>query len=263
MNGECSGSARVADSSRSIPKAAFRTGGQPVAHLKITRPSGAKRDVSGLEVRLHHRGRRNEPARALSCTELLPASPVRGRTILNLAIPGCSSRCPRRTGALQRARGIRGASRRRTSEATRRRAGRSDRSEDEKGMWRSVLAVPAISFEYRKDRAAAGFVGGRRKQGAQGLCGSSFACADARDLAINQVSHSRSLSRKYYLSPRRNYFKLGAAFYWPAIRTALPYLARDAAGAPRELEGSARHGAHSTGTGPQQRCAGIVPAGDR
>ncbi len=49
-----------------------------------------------------------------------------------------------------------------------------------------------------------------------------------RDLARIGQSHSLALPfpGKYYLSPRRNYFKLGAAFYWAGYPDrALPYLA--------------------------------------
>ncbi len=48
------------------------------------------------------------------------------------------------------------------------------------------------------------------------------------DLARINESHARALPfpGKYYLNPRRNYFKLGAAFYWAGYPArALPYLA--------------------------------------
>jgi tetratricopeptide (TPR) repeat protein len=48
------------------------------------------------------------------------------------------------------------------------------------------------------------------------------------DLARVDQSHALALpfSGKYYLNPRRNYFKLGAAFYWAGYpERALPYLA--------------------------------------
>ena len=51
-------------------------------------------------------------------------------------------------------------------------------------------------------------------------------CAD--DLARIERSHALALPfpGKYYLNPRRNYFKLGAAFYWAGYpERALPYLA--------------------------------------
>jgi tetratricopeptide (TPR) repeat protein len=47
------------------------------------------------------------------------------------------------------------------------------------------------------------------------------------DLARIDQSHALALPfpGKYYLNPRRNYFKLGAAFYWAGYpERALPYL---------------------------------------
>src|ERR1019366_5979460 len=48
------------------------------------------------------------------------------------------------------------------------------------------------------------------------------------DLARIDQNHALALpfAGKYYLQPRRNYFKLGAAFYWAGYPDrALPYLA--------------------------------------
>ena len=117
-----------------------------------------------------------------------------------------------------------------------------------------VFVVPAISFRIPQGSfAAAGFAGGRRKPGSQGLRRYPFGrrrCA--RDLARIGQSHALALPfpGKYYLNPRRNYFKLGAAFYWAGYPDrALPYLAETVARAARKLESAAGDGAHSTGTG--------------
>ena len=62
---------------------------------------------------------------------------------------------------------------------------------------------------------------------------------------------------KYYLNPRRNYFKLGAAFYWAGYpERALPYLEETLRAHPANWKASAGDGADSNGTGPQPGRAG-------
>ena len=86
------------------------------------------------------------------------------------------------------------------------------------------------------------------------------------DLARIDQGHALALPfpGKYYLNPRRNYFKLGAAFYWAGYPDrALPYLAETLRTRPENWKALHAMARIQLELGRNQGCAGIVPAGDR
>ena len=84
-------------------------------------------------------------------------------------------------------------------------------------------------FEYRKDLSLPLVLLVDSESRARKVYADIPSAAQMRgDLARIAQSHTLALpfAGKYYLSPRRNYFKLGAAFYWAGYpERALPYLA--------------------------------------
>jgi tetratricopeptide (TPR) repeat protein len=84
-------------------------------------------------------------------------------------------------------------------------------------------------FEYRKDLSLPLVLLVDRESRALKVYANIPTAAQMRgDLAQTGQSHALALPfpGKYYLTPRRNYFKLGAAFYWAGYPDrALPYLA--------------------------------------
>ena len=84
-------------------------------------------------------------------------------------------------------------------------------------------------FEYRKDLSLPLVLLVDGESRARKVYANIPSAAEMRgDLARIDQSHALALPfpGKYYLNPRRNYFKLGAAFYWAGYPArALPYLA--------------------------------------
>ncbi len=230
----CSISARAADSCRSIPRSCISGWpARPSAHVKITWPSGAMQEVSGLEpgyVYTIVEGSQRACAHAVSSAEALArvraARQERSRVWRHLAArTGAHARSPTpgdRDSWCCTPASVRNACRR---------ARRADRSEGREGRsGRGVFACSGATFSNTAQifrcrwfcwwMAKAGLARSTRTSPRRRRC--------ARDLAQIEQSHALALPfpGKYYLNPRRNYFKLGAAFYWAGYPDrALPYLA--------------------------------------
>ncbi len=212
----------------------FGLAGQPVAHLKITWPSGAKQDVSGLEpgyvYTIVEGG--NEPPRApFRARKLLPASPARGKNDPEFGDTWLLEPVP--TPDRRAAKGTPGFVVLHAGEPPKLPAGVPAEVIDLKNEKGDVAAAYSLFrrylFEYRKDLALPLVLLVDGESRARKVYADLPSPAQMRgDLAkINQgQSLALPFPGKYYLSPRRNYFKLGAAFYWAGYPDrALPYLA--------------------------------------
>ena len=212
----------------------FGLAGQPLAHVKITWPSGAVEEASGLEPGYAYtivEGSSERPRQAFRPRRELPASVLRGKndpqfgdTWLLEPVPTPDSRT---------AKGEAGFIVLHAGERPKMPPGLPVRWIDLKIEKDDVAASYSLFrrylFEYRADLSLPLVLlvddGGRARKVYADVPSPE---AMRRDLARIGQSHALALPfpGKYYLNPRRNYFKLGAAFYWAGYPDrALPYLA--------------------------------------
>jgi tetratricopeptide (TPR) repeat protein len=212
----------------------FGLAGQSLAHVKITWPSGAVEEASGLEAGYAYtivEGSSERLRQAFRPRRELPASALRGKndpqfgdTWLLEPVPTPDSRTTKgEAGFIVLYASVR----------PNLPPGLPVRWIDLKVEKDDVAASYSLFrrylFEYRADLSLPLVLlvddGGRARK-----VYADIPSPDAmrRDLARIGQSHLLALpfSGKYYLNPRRNYFKLGAAFYWAGYPDrALPYLA--------------------------------------
>jgi tetratricopeptide (TPR) repeat protein len=211
----------------------FGLAGQPAAHLKIAWPSGAKQELSGLEPGYAYTvvEGANEPVRASFRTRnLLPVSPARGKndpefgdTWLLEPVPTPDRRTAKGPGFVVL----------HAAEPPKLPAGVPAEVIDLKTGKDDVAAAYSLFrrylFEYRKDLALPLVLLVDGESRARKVYSDLPSPAQMRGDLV-KINQGQSLALpfpgKYYLSPRRNYFKLGAAFYWAGYPDrALPYLA--------------------------------------
>jgi Tfp pilus assembly protein PilF len=216
----------------------FGLAGQPAAHVKITWPSGAVQEAAGLEpgyvytivegivessgehARTRFRFPRLLPALVLSVS----SEPAFGDTWLLEPVP---------TPDRRMAKGAAGFVVLHAGEPPKMPPGLPAELIDLKAEKEDVAAAYSLFrrylFEYRVDLSLPWVLLVDGESRARKVYVDIPTAAQMRaDLARIDQSHALALPfpGKYYLNPRRNYFKLGAAFYWagyPAL--ALPYLA--------------------------------------
>ncbi len=211
---------------------AGQTAGSREDHLAVGGGAGGERSRTGL--RVHHRGRfeRSGRAQPFRARRALPASVLRGKNDPQFGDTWLLEPVP-------------------TPDRGRPRARRDSSCCTQASVRRCRPACPSewIDLKIEKDDVAASYSLFRRylfeyradlslplvllvddgEPGSQGLRGYPLGRRDAR--AIWRASARAMRLRcpfpgKYYLNPRRNYFKLGAAFYWAGYPDrALPYLA--------------------------------------
>ena len=194
----------------------FGLAGRPSAHVKILWPSGAKQELSTLEAGYLYtivEGAAEPKRTPFRSRKQLPAGPVQGKndpefgdTWLLEPVP-TPDRRPKGLLTL--------------------------RAEDLTKANPDVAATYSLFqrylFEYRRDLALPLTLLIDSESRARKVYASVPSDAQMRsDLA--RIDQNRTLALpfpgKYYLEPRRNYFKLGAAFYWAGYPDrALPYLA--------------------------------------
>ncbi len=212
----------------------FGLAGQLVAHVKITWPSGTQQDLSGLEpgyVYTIVEGS-SEPARTPFRTRRLwPASVLHGKNDPEFGNTWLLEPVPtpdRRTGnGESRFVVLFGA------EPPKMPLGLPATLIDLRTEKADVAAAYSLFrrylFEYRRDLSLPLVLLVDGESRARKVYADIPSAAGMRsDLA--RISESGAIALpfpgKYYLNPRRNYFKLGAAFYWAGYpERALPYLA--------------------------------------
>ena len=204
----------------------FGLAGQKAAHVKIVWPSGATQEAAGLEpgyVYTIAEGASELARTAFHPRKLLPASAIQGRndpefgdTWLLEPVPTPDHRKPGfvvlHGGDAPQIDGELVDLKREKSEV----AATYSLFRRYLFEYRQDLAVPLVLLVDSESRA--------RKVYAQLPTAGQM----RKDLAQVEQSHTLALPfpGKYYLTPRRNYFKLGAAFYWAGYPDrALPYLA--------------------------------------
>jgi tetratricopeptide (TPR) repeat protein len=212
----------------------FGLAGQPLAHVKIAWPSGAVEEASGLEPGYAYiitEGSSERARQPFRLRRALPASVLRGRndpqfgdTWLLEPVPTPDSRTVKgEAGFIVLYAG----------ERPKLQTGLPVRWIDLKIEKDEVAASYSLFrrylFEYRADLSLPLILlvdeGGRARKVYADVPSPE---AMRRDLGRIGQSHALALpfTGKYYLNPRRNYFKLGAAFYWAGYPDrALPYLA--------------------------------------
>jgi len=212
----------------------FGLAGQPAAQLKIAWPSGAKQEIGGLEpgfvyTILEGAG---EPTRApFRPRRLWPASELRGKNDPKFGDTWLIDPVP--TPDRRMAKGASGFVVLHAGEPPKMPAGVPAELVDLKIEKDDVAASYSLFrrylFEYRQDLSVPLVLLVDGESRARKVYAKIPSAAQMRgDLARMGQSHSLALPfpGTYYLNPRRNYFKLGAAFYWAGYpERALPYLA--------------------------------------
>lgn len=212
----------------------FGLAGQAAAGVKITWPSGAVEEASGLEPGYTYtfvEGSKERARAAFRATRLLPASDLAGKndaefgdTWLLDPVPMPEQRTPKGQAGFV---AVYAGDRPQIGTGVPVAWVDVAREKDEVAAAYSLLR--RYLFEYRQDLALplVMLVDGENR--ARKLYA---AIPPAREMRrdLERIGQSRALALpfagKYYLAPRRNYFKLGAAFYWAGYaERALPYLA--------------------------------------
>ena len=216
--------------SQQTKKLHFGLAGQPVAHVKITWPSGTIEDVSGLEPGYVYsivEGSKERARTPFRTRKLLPASVVRGKNDPEFGDTWLLDPVPtpdrRSAGFVVLHAGNR----------PKMTPGVPVENIDLKIEKDDVAAAYSLFrrylFEYRKDLSLPLVLLVDSESRARKVYADIPSAAEMRgDLARINQSHALALpfSGKYYVNPTRNYFKLGAAFYWAGYpERALPYLA--------------------------------------
>ena len=204
----------------------FGMAGQETAGVKITWPSGAVEEAAGIEPGYTYtmvEGSSAHTRTAFRARRPLPSSAVRGKNDPEFGDTWLLEPVPlpdkRPAGFLVLHAGAPAA-------VT---ATQVDLTKEKADVAATYSLFRRYLFEYRRDLALplTLLVDGEsraRKVYAQ----IPSAAAMRADLARIGESHALALpfAGRYYLTPRRNYFKLGAAFYWAGYaERALPYLA--------------------------------------
>jgi tetratricopeptide (TPR) repeat protein len=194
----------------------FGLAGRPKANVKITWPSGAIQEFHDLDPSHTYtivEGENGSQRTAFRARKLLPAGPVAGKNAPEFADTWLLDPVP-------------------TPQKLP--AGFTVVTADKlKAEPPEVAAGYALFrrylFEYRQDLSLPLVLLVDNESRARKVYADIPPAAQMRDdLARINQSHSLALpfTGKYYLNPRRNYFKLGAAFYWAGYPArALPYLA--------------------------------------
>lgn len=209
----------------------FGLAGVDVARVKITWPSGLVQDIDGIEpgyVYAIVEGSGEHPRTAFRAPRLLPAPVVRGKndpefgdTWLLDPVPTPDHRIGPGFVVLH------------AGERPKMPPDLAVESIDLKVEKDDVAAAYSLFrrylFEYRRDLSLPLVLLVDSESRARKVYADVPSAAQMRgDLARIGQSHTLALpfAGKYYLNPRRNYFKLGAAFYWAGYpERALPYLA--------------------------------------
>jgi tetratricopeptide (TPR) repeat protein len=219
----------------------FGLAGQPLAHVKITWPSGAVQDAAGLE-----------PGRVYTIVEGSAehvATPFRPRRLLPASVLHTNSEPefgdawllePVPTPDRRTAKGVAGFVVLYTGERPKMPTDVPAKLIDLKAEKEDVAAAYSLFrrylFEYRRDLSLPWLLLVDGESRARKVYVDIPSAAQMRaDLAQIDRSHTLALPfpGKYYLNPRRNYFKLGAAFYWAGYPDrALPYLAETLRASP-------------------------------
>ncbi len=210
----------------------FGLAGKPVAQVKITWPSGAIEEASGLEpgyVYAFVEGASEHKRTAFRSRRLLPASVIHGKNDPEFGDTWLLDPVPIPEGRIGAPRFVvlHGGERPNMP------AGVPVESIDLKVEKSDVAASYSLFrrylFEYRRDLSLPLVLLVDGESRARKVYAEIPPAAQMRsDLARIGQSHTLALPfpGKYYLNPRRNYFKLGAAFYWAGYpEHALPYLA--------------------------------------
>ncbi len=212
----------------------FGLAGQPAAHVKIVWPSGAAQEASGLEpgyVYTIVEGA-GAPARApFRARRPLPASVLRGKNDPQFGDTWLLEPVP--TPDRRLAKGSSGFVVLHAGEAPKLPPGVTAELVDLKKEKDDVAAAYSLFrrylFEYRQDLSLPLVLLVDGESRARKVYAELPPAAQMRsDLARIEQSNALALpfAGKYFLNPRRNYFKLGAAFYWAGYPDrALPYLA--------------------------------------
>jgi tetratricopeptide (TPR) repeat protein len=207
---------------------------QPFADVKIIWPSGAKQEVSGLEPGYSYsivEGASQHARTPFRPRKLLPASvmpgkndPEFGDTWLLEPVPTPDRRMAKGTSGFIVLHG---------GEPPKVPAGVPAELIDLKAEKPEMAAAYSLFrrylFEYRRDLSVPLVLLVDAESRARKVYAEVPSAGQMRsDLA--RIDRSQALALpfpgKYYLNPRRNYFKLGAAFYWAGYpERALPYLA--------------------------------------
>jgi tetratricopeptide (TPR) repeat protein len=212
----------------------FGLAGQPVAHVKITWPSGAVQEATGLEpgyVYTIVEGSSEHARTPFRTRSLLLSSALQGKNDPDFADTWLLEPVP--TPDRRPAKGAPGLVVLHAGELPKMPPGIPAELIDLKVEKEDVAAAYSLFrrylFEYRVDLSLPWVLLVDGESRARKVYVDIPTATQMRaDLA--RIDHSRELALPfpgtYYLNPRRNYFKLGAAFYWagyPAL--ALPYLA--------------------------------------
>ncbi len=208
----------------------FGLAGRPAADVKITWPSGVAQEFSGLEAGYGYKiieGSEEFARVRFRARTALPASVLKGRNEPEFGDTWLLDPVPtpdrRAAGFVVLYSG----------ERPQTPAGVPAALVNLKAEKEDVAAAYSLFrrylFEYRKDLALPLVLLVDGESRARKIYATVPAAAQMRaDLARIEESHALALPfpGTYYLKPRRNYFKLGAAFYWAGYPAkALPYLA--------------------------------------
>jgi FimV-like protein len=220
--------------SQQTKKLHFGLAGQAVAHVKITWPSGAIEEVSGLEPGYRYaivEGSTEHARTQFRPRRLLPASVLRGKNDPEFGDTWLLDPVP--TPDRRTAKGASGFVVLHSGERPKMPPGVPAELIDLSIGQNHVAAAYSLFrrylFEYRTDLSVPLVLLVDGEGRARKVYAEIPSAAQMRgDLARIDESHTLALpfAGKYYLNPRRNYFKLGAAFYWAGYPDrALPYLA--------------------------------------
>ena len=212
----------------------FGLAGQGVANVKITWPSGAIDDIAGLEpgfVYAIEESSGKHSRTPFRTRTLFPGSPVHGKNEPEFGDTWLLDPVPTPDRRM-----------------TKGKSGFVVLHGDERPKMPPDIPVELVNLKVEKDDVAAAYSLFRRylfeyrrdlslplvllvdgeSRARKVYTNIPSAALMRSDLARVDQSHALALpfSGKYYLNPRRNYFKLGAAFYWAGYpERALPYLA--------------------------------------
>ena len=220
--------------SQHTKKLHFGLAGQPLAQIKITWPSGVREEVADLEPGYAYTivEGSGEPARTgFRAPKRFPAAVVRGKNDPEFGDTWLLDPVP--TPDRRTAEGASGFIVLHAGEAPAMpadvRATLVDLKNEKEDVAAGYSLFRRYLFEYRRDLSLPLVLLVDGESRARKVYANIPPVAEMRgDLARIDQSHALALPfpGKYYLNPRRNYFKLGAAFYWAGYPArALPYLA--------------------------------------
>jgi len=212
----------------------FGLAGQPAVHVKITWPSGAIEEVSGLEPGYAYtivEGSREHVRAPFRARKFWLASVLHGKNDPEFGDTWLLDPVP--TPDRRTVKGAAGFVVLHASESPKMPPGVPAELIDLRIEKDDVAAAYSLFrrylFEYRRDLSLPLVLLVDGEGRARKIYADIPPAAQMRsDLARIDRSHALALPfpGKYYLNPRRNYFKLGAAFYWAGYpERALPYLA--------------------------------------